>query len=355
MRAFGSLSKAMALGFVRDRTALFFTLVFPLMFLVLFGGIFAGQGQPRTEVVQIGSVALLDQMPVAAKAQLDAVLSVKNAQSREDALEQVRKGDVDGAVEQRGTQVVLHYSATDQVEAGTVIGLLSSIVDSGNLSAAGVADPAFSLVPEQVEDESLKTIQYVTPGLLGWAVATAGTFGAALTLSSWRQKKILRRLRLAPIPTTSVIGARVGVSVVLSLAQMAIFIGVASLPYFGLRLSDMWWMAIPLLIAGTLAFLAIGFLAGAATKTPEAATAAANLIVLPMAFLSGAFFPLDFAPGWLQTLSQTLPMRHLVDGMLSVMVRGEGPVDVLPQMGILLAFAVVVTVIARLLFRWDDD
>jgi ABC-2 type transport system permease protein len=355
MRPFVSLSKAMALGFVRDRTALFFTLFFPLMFLVLFGGIFANQSQPKTDILQIGPVTVLDQMPAAAKAQLDAVLSVTAAQDREAALEKVRKGEADAAVEQRGDQVVLHYSATDQVQAGTVIGLFSSIVDNGNLAVAGVTSPAFNLSPQKVEDESLKAIQYVTPGLLGWAVATAGTFGAALTLSTWRQKKILRRLRLAPVSTTSVIGARVGVSVAVALAQMAIFIGVASLPYFGLQLSDAWWMAIPLLVAGTLAFLALGFLAGAATKTPESATAVANLVVLPMAFLSGAFFPLEFAPAWLRTISQALPMRHLVDGMLAVMVRGQAPTSVLPQLGILLAFAVVVTVIARLMFRWDDD
>jgi ABC-2 type transport system permease protein len=113
-------------------------------------------------------------------------------------------------------------------------------------------------------------------------------------------------------------------------------------------------MAIPLIFAGTLAFLALGLLAGSFSKTPEAASAVANLIVLPMAFLSGAFFPLEGAPSWLQTVSRTLPLRHLVDGMLDVMVRGQGPAAVLPQLGILLAFAVVVGAIAVALFRWED-
>ena len=49
----------------------------------------------------------------------------------------------------------------------------------------------------------------------------------------------------------------------------------------------------------------------------------ANFIVLPMAFLSGSFFPLDGSPHWLQDISQALPLRHLNDGMLDVMVRGE--------------------------------
>jgi ABC-2 type transport system permease protein len=73
-----------------------------------------------------------------------------------------------------------------------------------------------------------------------------------------------------------------------------------------------------------------------------------------MAFLSGAFFPLQGAPGWLQAISQALPLRHLVDGLLAVMVRGQGLVEVLPQFGILVAFAVVVSGIAVSVFRWDD-
>jgi ABC-2 type transport system permease protein len=353
MSSLRSLSRAMALGFFRDRTALFFTVLFPLMFLVLFGGIFANQSAPRVHVLQIGSVALLDQIPADQKGQLDKALEVTQDNDRADAISQVQRGDVDAAVEQNGQNVVLHFSEADQVKAATVEGLFASLVDSGNLVAAH-APTAFVLDPQQVEDQSLKTIQYVTPGLLGWAIATGATFGAALTLITWRQKKVLRRLRLSPVRTSSIVGARVGVSVIIALVQMAIFLGVASVPYFGLKLSAYWWMAIPLVIAGTLAFLAIGLLAGSFSKTPEAGSAVANLIVLPMAFLSGAFFPLQGAPPWLQTISEALPLRHLVDGMQNVMVRGEGPASVLPQIGVLLAFAVVVAGAALALFRWDD-
>jgi ABC-2 type transport system permease protein len=296
----------------------------------------------------------LDNVPAAQRAGLSQALTITRYDNRDDALSQVRQGNVTGAVEQDGNTIVLHYSAANAPAAGALQGLFSSLVDSGNLAAAGVTQPALTLTATQVEDQSLKTIQYATPGLLGWAIATAGTFGAALTLISWRQKKILRRLRLAPIRTSSIALARVAVSVAIALVQMAVFIGIASLPYFGLKLSANWWMAIPLVIAGTLSFLSIGLLAGSFTKTPEAGTAVANLVVLPMAFLSGSFFPLDGAPGWLRAISQALPLTHLRDGMVAVMVRGQSAVSVLPQLGILLGFAVVVSGIAMTLFRWED-
>jgi ABC-2 type transport system permease protein len=353
IRGLGSLSKAMFLGFRRDRTALFFTILFPLMFLVLFGGLFKDQGLSRAEVIQVGSVPVLDSLPPEARAELGKVLKIERAADLGPALDKVKQGDYAAAVEQQGDQVIVHYSAADAVRAGAVRTILQSVVQDANLAASGTA-PRFSLADQQVEDKSLKTIQFVTPGLLGWAIATGATFGAALTLVTWRQKRILRRLRLAPIGATSVVGARVAVSVLVALIQTAIFIGVASLPYFGLKLSTYWWMVLPLVVAGTLAFLSIGLLAGSWAKTQESASAIVNLIVLPMAFLSGSFFPLDNAPAWLRAISQALPLKHLNQAMLDVMVRGRSPASVLPQIGLLLAFALVVSLLATKLFRWDD-
>ena len=98
----------------------------------------------------------------------------------------------------------------------------------------------------------------------------------------------------------------------------------------------------------------IGLLVGALAKTQEAATAIVNLIVLPMAFLGGAFIPLAFAPQWIVKVSYFMPLRYLVVGAQNVMARGDGPASALPAMGILLGFATVLTVIAVRVFRWDE-
>src|SRR5690606_33933645 len=131
-----------------------------------------------------------------------------------------------------------------------------------------------------------------------------------------------------------------------------IFLGLGTAA-FGLTLSGSWWMAVPLVVVGTLCFMAIGLLAGALARTTEGAVNAANIVVLPMAFLSGSFFDLDGAPAWLRAISQVLPLKHLNEGMLDVMVRGEGPSAVLVPMAVLAAFAVVVTLAAARIFRWE--
>jgi ABC-2 type transport system permease protein len=349
--AFRSLSRAMLRGFLRDRTALIFTILLPLLFLALFGSLYKNTSTPRLTVLKVGQVSLLSQANI--RQGLGKVLTVTQASSLSSALSDVRKGNYDAAVQQQGRTLTVHYSIADQTTASIVQTVFSSIVQQADQASAR-SSAGIQLQTKQVEDASLKPIQYLTPGLLGWAIASGATFGAAITLVNWRHNKLLRRLRLAPVSIGSVVFARVGVSLLVALVQLAVFLLVATTPYFGLKLTASWWMAIPVLFCGTLAFMSIGLLVGSFAKTQQAATAIANLIVLPMAFLGGAFIPLDFAPSWIREVSYAIPLRYLVTGMQDVMARGEGPAAALPAIGVLLALTAVLCLIAVRVFRWDE-
>ena len=351
MSAYRSLARAMLRGFLRDRGSLIFTVALPVLFLVLLGSIYKGSSAPQVKVTEIGRVPLLDQ--AVKSAQPRAVLKVSRAASQAAALQEVRQGDVDAAVSQQGSRLILHYSIADQVTSGVVRTLFSSLVQTASQEATG-QPPAFTLTTAQVEDTSLKPIQYLAPGLLGWAIASGATFGAAITLVSWRQKKLLRRLRLTPASTGAIAAARITVSLLIALVQLAVFLLIATTPYFGLKLTHWWWMAIPIVIAGALTFLSIGLLAGSITRTEQAATALANLVILPMAFLGGAFVPLAFAPAWIQKVSYVMPLRYLVTGVQDVMARGDGPSAAVLPVVVLLGIAAVLTLVAVRLFRWDE-
>jgi ABC-2 type transport system permease protein len=352
-QAFRSLSRAMFLGFVRDRIALIFTILIPVLFLVLLGSIYKNPSTPKITVLEVGRVSLLDQARAASPGQLSQVMTVTRTSDRAVALADVKKGTDDAAVQQQGTRIVVHYSAANPTTAAIVNSIFSSIVQQANLTATG-RPAVYQLTAAQVEDKSLKSIQYLAPGLLGWAIASGAAFGAAITLVGWRKDKLLRRLRLSPVSTWSVVTARIGMSVAVAIVQMFVFIAIAITPYFGLKLTSSWWMAIPVVISGTLAFLSIGLLVGAVSRTQQAATSIANLIILPMAFLGGAFIPLDFAPNWIREVSYVMPLRYLVVGVQNVMARGLGPASALPAIGILLGFTAVLTVIAIRVFRWDE-
>jgi ABC-2 type transport system permease protein len=343
------LSRALWRGFVRDRASLFFSLVIPLMFLVLFGGVFNFGGSP-TSVIAIGRVPLIDAQ---VRQQYESILEVRHYESASKALAAVRNGDYVAAISQQGDRVTVRYTKTDAVEAGTVQGILSAIIGQQNQAASG-APPRYRLRFQSVEDTSLKQIQYVLPGLLGWAVATSGTFGAAMSLVVWRRSRLLRRLQLAPIPTSAIVTARVVVSIGIAVVQAAIFIGLGTAA-FGLQLTHDWWMVLPIVVCATLAFLSIGLVAGAVSRTEEAATALVNVVVLPMAFLSGSFIPLAAAPGWIRAVSHVLPLTHANNAMLDTMVRGKSWTAALPDLAVLLGFAVVFTLVATRFFNWKTD
>jgi len=151
LRALRSLSRAMFSGFVRDRSALIFTILIPVLFLVLFGSIYKSSSAPKVSVLEVGKVRLLDQAEAAAPGQLGKVLAVTDSASLAAALGDVRKGSYDAAVQQQGNTLVVHYSIASQTTAGVVQAVFSSIVQQADQAAAGRSG-GYALSTRQVED-----------------------------------------------------------------------------------------------------------------------------------------------------------------------------------------------------------
>ena len=96
--AFTAPSLAIVRGFLRDRASVFFAIVFPLMFLVLFGGLFADQSQSKVDMLQVGDVSFIDEMPTGEKAAFVETFEITRTDDLEAAIAQVKKGDADVAV-----------------------------------------------------------------------------------------------------------------------------------------------------------------------------------------------------------------------------------------------------------------
>jgi ABC-2 type transport system permease protein len=345
--AFKSLATAMVKIFYRDKATLFFTFVFPLMFLVVFGLLFRDAGESRTEIAVVGDG------PVISTLAQTGALELTRFDTVDEAVAKVRDGDLPAMVAEDGDRVTYRFAQSDQTQASVVTGIVQGVVSHLNQQATG-APPRYTIDSGNVEDSSLKPIQFITPGIMSWGVAVSAVFGSALTLVSWRKKQVLRRIRLAPVSVPTVLTARVVVTVGIAVVQALLFIGVGVLPVFGLQLTGTWWLAIPVFLLGILAFFAIGMLVGAFCKTEEAATGAANIVVLPMAFLSGTFFPIDQAPPWIRTVSQIFPLRHMNDGIMDFLVRGQGAGALVLPCLVLTGFIVVVGTIAAKVFQWED-
>jgi ABC-2 type transport system permease protein len=345
VRRVGAVVAASVRMFRRDRPATFFTFAFPIMFIVLFGLIFGGSGTSRPTVNVVGSGPLRQALE-----RSDAV-KVKVQPDEARALKRVRDGDDPAAVLLHGSTARLVYSKTSQIEAPIVIGIVRGVVDDFNLRAAH-ARPTVVLATRSVESQSIDYIDLLIPGLLGMAIAQSAAFGVAFSLVAWRQKGMLRRLRLTPLPLAEFATGRVIFHLMIALVQAVILLTVGRV-LFGVELVGSLLALVPLILFGGVAFIALGMCIGGRVNTEDATAALSNLIVLPMTFLGGVFFPIDAAPAPIRVIAHFLPLTYLVQGLQDVAVRGHSFVSTLPDLAILAVFAAALAALALRLFRWQ--
>ncbi len=206
---------------------------------------------------------------------------------------------------------------------------------------------------QEVDGDGRPYIAHIASGVLSWGVANAAVFGAAFTVMQWRRDDVLRLIRLTPTRLGSVLAARFLVALAICATQVLVFVATATLPAFGLRLHDTWPLAVPVLVVGVTAFLALGVIVGTWAETPEAVAGICNVVMVPMAFLSGSFFPLASMPGYLQDVSYALPLRHLNDGVLAAFSGQDATRTAVTACGILAAVMVAAAVVAVRTFRWS--
>ncbi|WP_316525566.1 ABC transporter permease [Kitasatospora brasiliensis] len=205
----------------------------------------------------------------------------------------------------------------------------------------------------QSVDGGLSYINYIAPGVLSWGIGNAALFGVAFTLMHWRRDDLLRLIWRTPTPLPTVLGARYAVALGTGLVQAVLFTAVA-LAAFGLHLAGSWPLALPVLVFGITAFAALGLVVGTLANTPEAVAAVANCVMVPMAFLSGAFYPIDLMPGWLQSLARALPLRYFDEGVTDAIGGRGGIIHPLLDCAALAGFTLLFALLAAKTFRWSN-
>jgi ABC-2 type transport system permease protein len=153
--------------------------------------------------------------------------------------------------------------------------------------------------------------QYITPALAVFGMVTATFTNLAINTSMARDDGILKRVAGTPLPMATHLGGRIVSAILVGLLSVALMLTVGWL-LFDVEIT---WSAMPmfalLLVLGAGTFSALGLGVAAVTPSARAAPAIANFVVLPLAFISGVFFPLDNAPEWLQTVAGLLPLEPL--------------------------------------------
>jgi ABC-2 type transport system permease protein len=159
-------------------------------------------------------------------------------------------------------------------------------------------------------------------GLLGYGCANTAFAGLAITLVIRREGGLLKRIRATPLPPAVYLGAVVGSTLFVFLLQSAVTMTLGVLLY-GARGPENWTGMGLALLLGVAAFAGLGFGSAALIRSAEGSSAVVNLILLPMAFLSGAFGPTRSYPGFLRAVADVLPLTYFIDILEGVYLRDE--------------------------------
>jgi ABC-2 type transport system permease protein len=189
-------------------------------------------------------------------------------------------------------------------------------------------------------------------GMLGYGAATTAFAGLALILVARRELGILKRIRSTPLPpATYLVAVLTSIMVVFALQAVSLFV-------LGKVLKSTPWpdnvVSLALALAlGAAVFAALGLALTGFIRSLEGSSAIVNVIVLPMAFLSGSFGPTRHYPQALRVIGALLPLKPLIDLINGIYLHGQQIWDRPRAVAILIAWGIFGMVVAIRKFRWE--
>lgn len=189
-------------------------------------------------------------------------------------------------------------------------------------------------------------------GLLGYAAATTTFAGLAIFIVVRRENGVLKRLRATPLPPVVYIAALLASTLLVFALEAAAMILLARVAYHVGIPDALGSLAVALLL-GAACFTALGIALTPAIRSAEGASAVVNLIVLPMAFLSGSFGPTRHYPKVLRALADVLPLTYLIRLVRGAVVFGDPIWERPTAVAVVSAWALIGVLVAGWKFRWE--
>ena len=362
--------KVFSRGYLRNRFGLFFGLIFPVILILIFGAIFSSTGTSSVGVYvqnqDVGPFAS-PQMNIAqqfvSSLNSSGVLKITLVPNSENFSNYLAAHSAsDGIIIPEnfsanylaGNPVnVIVYGNPTSSTSSVVSGAVSGVINYFNLNYYKQnATPVISITKTTVNTQQTKYIDFLVPGLIGFAILISPMFSMVNISSEYKKTKIFKQLSLTPLTKMEWLISKVMWYIILSAFSFLLMVGVGIFLY-GAHITLTVWL-IPFLLLGPMMFCALGMLVGTVTKNPETAGVIGNIVTFPMMFLSGTFFPISIMPQYLQTIAHVLPLFYIIEGLNNVMVYGNYMGAVI-DLAVVAVITAVIFVAAVRLFKWRED
>ncbi len=349
--------------FFRDRLALFFGILFPLIFLFVFGGIFGRNNDTSFRVAVINQSQTTFAKDFTKQITGNKIFKVdKEATTLDQAREKMTRSQLDATIvlpDNFGQEASGHpsgqakvlYTQNSQQAGATLVALLQGVFKDVNSKIVAVREP-FTVVGEAQANKSLTQFDYTFAGLLGFSIIGLGIFGPINVFPELKKQGILRRLHTTPLKVWQYFTATMISQAIIGMVSISIMFMVA-IAVFHLHVVGDWPSIILWILLSITMILGIGLAIGGWARNERQAAPLANIVVFPMMFLSGTFFPRFLMPEWLQSVTNFLPLSPVIDGIRLLTTEGKSLLDIGTQLAFVLGWLVVIYLIAFRVFRWE--
>jgi ABC-2 type transport system permease protein len=195
------------------------------------------------------------------------------------------------------------------------------------------------------------TIDISVPAYTAMIIATSGLMSITITMATYREKGILRRLRTTPIRPLVVLAAQVIVIFVMTSLGMVLLIVAGKLVY-NMHFEGNAWSVLGGFVLSSLSFFGLGFILASIMRTARTAQIVGMVLLYPMLFLSGAGFPRELLPEAIKKVSTFLPLTYVVNLLRGLWI-GEAWGKHLLDIGVLVGVLVLGIIISVKTFRWE--
>ncbi len=326
--------------FMRDRSALAWTVILPIAIVFGFAFAFSGSAPERFLIGVVGmNEAELDDggasLPVLQIEHVEYTTVASLAAGRT----KLRRHQLDLLIDPASGR----YWISDASPSGY---LMERVLRG--VTAAG--DGGYTR--EEVPGRTIRYVDWLVPGLLAMNMMFTALIGVGFVIVRYRKNGVLKRLKATPLTPAEFLIAQVGSRLIIITAiTSAIFVG--SQFFLDFPVYGHWLNLLAVLILGAICLISLGLIIAARTASEELAGGLLNMMSWPMMFLSGVWFSTEGLHPWLQALATALPLTHVIDAARGVMIEGQGLVAIAPHLGILAAMSAVFLGIGAALFRWE--
>jgi ABC-2 type transport system permease protein len=196
-----------------------------------------------------------------------------------------------------------------------------------------------------------QTSTFLVPGLIGAQVLSSGFWGVGAMLATFREKKLLRRIYLTPLPGWVFFFSLVLYRMTL-LAFQALLLAIVGGVLFHVRVIGNPFEIAFILVLGAATFVSLGTVIGAVVRSTESANNIASVLTVPLAFLSDAYIPIDRFPSQIGAVLRLLPSTQFIDAFRGIAMQGDSLAHFAGWIALLVAWMIAGTAISARYFRW---